>query len=175
MTRLARFLPATALLAALGGAGVAAAEDGPMPGFDVGGPGPRALDFAAIDANADGSLDRAELTARSTARLAVLDLDNDGALDRAELIAAFPAPHPVFDVFAVNPAEGMADRMIATLGGTAAGQIAVTALSEAQVNMLLARMDTDRDDGISTAESEVRMDHRGGRGGPDDHRHGPRS
>ena len=178
MTRLSRTLPAAALLAALAAAGVAAAQDGPMPGFGPGGPGgpgPRALDFAAIDTNGDGSLDRAELLGRSAARLAVLDLNADGALDRAELIAAFPGPPRPFDVFTVNPAEDMADRMIALHGGTAAGRVELTALSETQVNMLLTRVDTDRDDAISTAEAEAQAAHRGGHGGPEGHRRGPRS
>ncbi len=178
MTRLSRLLPAAALLAGLGVAGIAAAQEGPMPGFGRGGPhgpGMRVIDFAAIDANGDASLDRAELLARSAARLSALDLDSDGALDRAELIAAFPAPNPVFDVFTVNPAEGMADRMIAMHGGTAEGRVAVSVLSEAQVNRLLTRLDTDRDDAISAAEAEARMDRHGGRGGPDGHRRGPRS
>ena len=175
MNRLSRSLTAAVLAALTVGAVAAFAQEGPMPGFGPGfGPGPRAIDFAAIDANADGSLDRAELLTRSAARLAPLDLNGDGALDRAELIAVFPAP-PAIEVFAANPAEDMADRMIAMHGGTAEGRVELTALSETQVNMLLTRADADRDDAISTAEAEALIERPGPRGGPKGHQHGPRS
>lgn len=180
MTRLSRLLPPAALLAALGAAGAATAQDGPMSGgpggFGHGGHGGRTLDVAAIDANGDGSLDRAELVARSAERLALLDLDSDGALDRAELIAAFPAQSG-FDVFSANPAEGMAVRILALNGATAAGRVEVAVLSEAQVNMLLTRLDADRDDAISAAEAEAPMGRHAEHGdhdGKDGHRRGPR-
>lgn len=174
MTQVSRFLPAAALLAALGAAGVATADGGQMRGFGHGGPGgsaefgsggPRSIDFAAIDANADGSLGRTELLDRSAAKLAVLDLNGDGALDRAELITAFPAANPVLDVFSASPAEAMADRMIAMNGGTAEGRVDMATLSEAQVNRLLTRLDADHDDAISAAEAEAPMGRHAGHDG----------
>jgi len=175
MTKLSRMLPAAAIVAAL--AGAAAAHDGGPRGAGPGGPGgfggPRALDVAAIDVNGDGALDRAELVARATERLALLDLDSDGALDRIELIAAFPAPSG-FDLFEVNPAEARADRVLAMHGGTAAGRVAVDVLTEAQVNALLTRFDADRDDAISTEETEAQARRHADGRGPDGPRRGPR-
>lgn len=87
------------------------------------GPGPDRIDFPAIDANKDGRIDRAELTARATERLAVFDLNGDGQLDRAELVAILPAPQGLQDIFAANPAERMADRILAMHGQTATGTV----------------------------------------------------
>ncbi|MBP7243480.1 EF-hand domain-containing protein [Amaricoccus sp.] len=130
-----------------------------------GGPGgPGAIDFAAIDANGDGSLSREELQARAVERLAVFDLNGDGVLDREELIAAFPGRGGMFAVFSVDPAEAAADRILAMTGATAAGQVSVAALAEEQVNMIFVRLDSSRDDAISEEEAapQQRDDRRGG-------------
>lgn len=131
----------------------------------MGGPGgARGVDFAAIDADGDGVLTRAELQARAVERLGRLDANGDGALDRAELVAAFPAPPALFAVFAPEPGGEMVDRVLAMTGATAAGQVAVVELADAQVNMLLTHLDGDRDEALSADEAA------GGPGGP--RRHG---
>lgn len=164
---------ATLTLAALGAlAGAAAAQPGPMGGM---GPGHGEIDFAAIDTDGNGLLSRAELQARAQARLAAADANGDGILDRTEIIALFPAPPGrMFEVFSADPAERMADRLLALMGATEAGQVELTALADRRVNMLLARADEDRDAAISTAEAEAMQERRGGwrgrHGGGDHHR-----
>lgn len=176
---------AAALVLAALGIGAAMAQEGPRgpgpmgpPEMGMGpmGPGPRGLDFAAIDTDGDGTLTRPELQARAVARIAVADTDGDGIIGRAELIAAMPgAPAPLLEVFARDPAEQMADRILALMGATEAGQVTVAELAEGRVNMLLAVMDTDRDAAISRAEADATRDrraqhdwrHRNGPGGDD--------
>ena len=51
--------------------------------------GPMAgLDFAAVDADKDGKITVAEMTAHRAARFAAADTDKDGKLSRAEFDAA---------------------------------------------------------------------------------------
>lgn len=159
-------IAAAALVATIATAGAAAANmaHGPEGARGAWG-GPAAIDFAAIDANGDGSLSRDELRARAVERLATLDLDSNGVLDRAELIAAFPARGSVFSVFSADPAEAAADRILAMTGATAAGQVEVGALADEQVNMLFLRLDTSRDDAISADEAKAGPHDRGGRHG----------
>ena len=83
-------------------------------------------------------------------------------------------PAAMFNLFGADPGEAMADRILAGEGGVAADRVEVAALSEAQVNQLLERLDEDRDDAISAAEAEAAMERRAERGGPGHHRHGPR-
>jgi Ca2+-binding EF-hand superfamily protein len=163
-------LAATAALVTGVGAAVAFAAPGPegRGGF---GPGPDRIDFPAIDANKDGRIDRAELTARATERLAVFDLNGDGQLDRAELVAILPAPQGLQDIFAPNPAERMADRILAMHGQTATGTVPLAAMAEQRVNLVFAAMDDDGD-GILVLEETQRPD--GPRGRHGDGPHGPR-
>lgn len=178
-------LAASAALVSGVGAAVAFADPGPRgpggpdgfgPGF---GPGFGAgrIDFEAIDANADGKLDRAELTGRAMERIAVFDLDKNGQIDRAELIAALPAREGLNDIFAPNPAERMADRILAMHGATADGAVPVAQMAEQRVNMVFAALDEDGD-GVIVLD-EIRRDGPGGPGGPGGHErrhgdHGPR-
>jgi hypothetical protein len=174
----------TALATAFAGAlaaGAAVAQEGPigpmgpmgpmggmMMGPPDGTPGTRGLDFAAIDTDGNGSLSRAELQARAAARIGAADANGDGAIDREELIAVLPGSgRGIFHVFSADPAAGMADRILAMLGATEAGQVPVTALADHRVNLLLTFADTDRDAAISQAEGDrmaARGWHRGGRG-----------
>jgi hypothetical protein len=126
---------------------------GPMGRMGHGGP----IDFDAIDTDGNDSLSRAELVARATERLSPADSNGDGVIDRAELVAFFPAPRGggLMGVFARNPAEDMAERVLALLGATEAGQVEVGALADARVNLLLAFLDTDHDAAISRAEAEA--------------------
>ncbi len=172
MTRLSQLFLAAGLLGSLAAGAALAREGGAGPrGFGF---GPGGLDFAAIDANSDGTLDRAELTARGGARVAEIDTDGNGTLTRTELIAAAPERGGLWNAFGRAPGEEMADRLIATLGGTAQGQVASEAVTAHLVNGLLARLDTDRDDAISQAEAEAPMQRRAGRDGGDGPRSAPR-
>lgn len=171
-------LAASAALVSGVGAAVAFADPGPRgPGGPDGfGPGFGAgrIDFDAIDANADGKLDRAELTGRAMERIAVFDLDKDGRIDRAELIAALPARDGLQDIFAPNPAERMADRILAMHGATAEGAVPVAQMAEQRVNMVYAALDEDGD-GVIVLD-EIRRDGPGGPGGHERRHgdHGPR-
>lgn len=174
MTLLTRYLGAATLIGALSVAALATAQDGPIGGAGSFGPrGFEPVDFAAIDANGDGALARDELIARATGRIAVIDLDGDDGVSRAELVAALPARDGFRHIFAVDPAEAMADRILAMHGATASGAVGVAVLAEGRVNMLMAALDADRDDALSPEEAAEPMsrradrDHR--RGGPGGH------
>ena len=181
MTRISRIATAVALLGGVAAAGMAAAQDGPPSGgpMMMMGFGPGRIDFAAIDTDGNGSLSRAELVARATERLANADADGDGTLTRAEIVDAMPGPR-LLDLFGANPAEAFADRMLALMGATEAGQVTVADLAGQRVNFLLAFADTDRDAAVSRAEADAMGSrHRGGmgrhHGGPDrSDRDGPR-
>lgn len=175
-----RPMTAIALTAALvAGAGAALAQQGPGPGpmGPIAGPmRPMPLDFAAIDTDGNGSLSRAELQARAVSRLARADANNDGALDRAELVAVLSDGRgQLVALFSVDPAEAMADRLLALAGGTESGKVEVAALADMRVNRLLAFADTDHDAAISKAEADAmqakvadwRGDRHGRRGGHD--------
>lgn len=196
MKRMSQFAAAAALVGGIAAAGLAFGQDGPAdgpmggpPDGPMGGPmgGPMmmmgGIDFVAIDTDKNGSLSRAELMARASAQLAKADANGDGALDRAEIIAVLPGPKArLFGVFAPDPAEAFADRMLAMMGATETGRVEVAALADRRVNTLLAMADTDRDAAVSQAEADAmrqaRMEghrdrHAGKRGCGDD-RDGPR-
>ena len=162
-------------------AGTAMAQEGPgdmMGGFHG------EIDVVAIDTDGNDVLTRAELQARAIERLARADENADGSLDRVEIVALLPGPRGGFlNLFAEDPAERMADRLIALMGGTEAGRVEIAALADRRVNALLALADADRDAALSLEEIEAAADRldrhpgpgherRRGRGGPDED--GPR-
>lgn len=161
MPRITHLVAAAAFVGGLAIAGLAAAEPG---GGRHDGPPPfGAIDFQAIDTDGDGTLSRAELMARATARIAAADSDKNGSLDRTELAAALPGPgNTIIAVFAASPAERFADRILAETGSTEAGTVTVEVLAARQVNMLLAAADTDRDAAISLEEADTMPAARGG-------------
>ena len=149
-----RYLTATAATAiAVLAAGTAMAQHGPgdmLGGFHG------EIDVVAIDTDGNGVLTRAELQARAAERLARADENGDGGLDRMEIVALMPGPRGGFlNLFAEDPAERMADRLIALMGGTEAGRVEIAALADRRVNALLALADTDRDAAISLEEAEA--------------------
>jgi hypothetical protein len=168
MTRFTRVATAS-LLAGLGTAGTVAAQPmhdrmGPMR--DSMGAPHGGIDFETIDADGDGLATRAELLARATERLARADANGDGGLDREEIVAAMPGPRGgMLFVFAPDPSEHMADRLLAMMGGTESGRIEVVALAERRTNDLLAWADEDRDGALSPDEAEAGREHHGPRGG----------
>jgi Ca2+-binding EF-hand superfamily protein len=164
MSRFTTLTAAAALIGALAAAGTVAAQGRPGHGF---GPG---IDFDAIDTDGDGALSAAELQARAAARMGLSDTDGDGMLSRVEIIAIFPDPvGGLMNPFGMGRGEIFADRMLARMGASAAGTIAVDALAERRVNDMLAMLDTDRDGLVSQEEVDAarsRMaDRREGRGG----------
>ncbi len=193
MTRISHVVAATALIGGLAIAGIASAQpmagpragmDDPHAGMDMDGHGMGMdghgrghgieIDFKAIDTDNNGSLSRAELMARATARIGTADTNADGSLDKAELIAALPMPSgALMGVFAESPAERVAERILAITGNTETGKVEVRVLAERRVNLLLATLDTDNDAAISQAEAEADMGH-GWDGDRDHHRDGRR-
>jgi Ca2+-binding EF-hand superfamily protein len=164
MTKTIRAALAATLLGSvvIGGAALAHDRLGGGPGD---GPG-RGLDFAAIDTDANGTLSRAELEARATARIGGIDTNGDGFLERAEIVEAMPGPRGgMMGVFRADPAEERADRMLAMMGATEAGRVEVTVLTARQVDGLLARLDSDRDGAISKDEVAALETRRGDRRG----------
>jgi hypothetical protein len=133
--------------------------------------GPGRIDFVAIDTDGNGSLSRAELVARATERLARVDGDGNGTLTRAELVAAMPAPR-LLDLFGPNPGEAYADRVLALMGATESGEVAIADLAGQRVNFLLAFADTDRDAAVSQAEADSMRDRGHGRTDRSGHRRG---
>ncbi len=129
------------------------------------------LDFVVIDADGNGSLSRAELVARATERLARADANGDGTLTRDEIVEVMPGrQRGLLNLFAPDPAESFADRLLAMMGATEAGQVAVADLADQRVNFLFAFVDTDHDATISLAEADAMRGHHRGRM----ERHGPR-
>jgi hypothetical protein len=184
-----RHLTAAAAMAiAALAAGTATAQEGPgdaLGGFHG------EIDIVAIDTDGNGVLNRAELQARAVERLARADANGDGSLDRMEIVAVLPGPrHGFLNLFAEDPAERMADRLLALMGATETGRVEVSALADRRVNALLALADADRDAAISLEEAEAasdRLDRRGpwhergdgrghgrGRGSDDRDEDGPR-
>ena len=176
MKPIARTAAVAALLASLGAAGIVAAQDADAPPpppppappmMESGSPmlmmgrmiGRDGLDFVAIDTDGNGSLSRTELVAFAGARLAKGDANGDGTLTRAEIVEALPGPHGgIGNLFARDPAEDFADRLLATLGATETGQVTIADLANQRVNFLLAFVDTDRDAAISRAEADAARD-----------------
>lgn len=171
MTRTGIFGMATAVLLGATAAVPAFAERGGHAG--PGGPGgPARLDFEAIDTDGSGTLSAAELTGRATGRIAEADADGDGTLDREEIIATMPAGRPGLAApFGPDRAAARADRMLAMMGESESGRIAIDELAGRQADRLLAAADTDRNGEISQAEADAMSEHARGL---QHHRHGDR-
>ena len=160
MTRIARITAAAALLAAAA-AGMAAAQDGPPSG------GPMVMMGSAAAASTS-SPSTPTATARSAAPSSSPAPPSGSPRPtptatarstRAEIVAAMPGPRGgLLDLFAPDPAEAFADRVLAMMGATEAGQVTIADFAGQRVNFLLAFADTDRDAAISQAEADAMRD-----------------
>ena len=147
-----------------------AMQDGPgfgKPGF--GGPG-MMIDFARMDADKDGKVTLAEVTAFRANMVADADTDKDGLLSVDELAA-----HDVKMVQA-NAADRAAAR-VAAQDLNADGKLSVEEmLAPPMPANLFGHLDTDGDGAISQAEFDAAkaLMQQGGRGDDDGdgHRHG---
>jgi hypothetical protein len=145
-----RFGMLVAMLIATGAATAATAHGGREGGF--GGRG--GFDFAALDADADGSVTSAELNARAIERIAIVDADGDGTITRAELVSSMPAwPSGLRGMFAGDRAGRQADRMLERMGAEG-DQIEAATLADRIVERMIVRMDRDGDGAISRTEAE---------------------
>ncbi len=157
-------LTALALAAVTGAAfsSAALADRGPkgdMQGMEMGmGPGPR-FDFAAVDADKDGKVTEAELTAWRAAEAGKIDVNKDGKLSVEELTAARVAEMTA-------RATDMATRMVANLDTD--GDSLLTAAEMAArpgPAMLFDHADADGDGAVTQAELDaIRAEGPGGEG-----------
>lgn len=122
----------------------------------------QALDFAAVDTDADGKISAAELTAWRAAQAKAVDTDGDGLVSVEELSAMHLRA-------ATERATERATRMMAERDTDGDGKLSASEMTVAPVPArLFERLDTDGDGAISQAELTAARDrmaeHRGGRG-----------
>lgn len=175
-----KMMMSVAAVVALGLAAVPALAKPGMGGMG-GAMGPMAS-FATLDADKDGKVTVAEITAAHEARIVALDSNGDGYVSPDELVGMMLQHRP-----ADAPTPPDADRMMAKMTGKA-GQIlgsmdankdGKTSVEEmklahdpAQTERMVARFDTDGDGAISQAEFDAakarmaeRMNRKDGKGG----------
>lgn len=120
------------------------------------------LDFSTIDADGDGQITQAEVTAFEAASFASADTDGNGSLSKEELIAQIEAR------IDTNQSDRMAnrvDRMISNLDTDGDGSISLEERqSDERSARIFDRLDKDDDGTISSEEAETASD-RGGRDG----------
>ncbi len=149
-----------------------------------GGPGGFAqMDFADIDADGSGTITLEELQALGDARFAALDTDASGALDKAEITqmltegaekraanrAANGRTMPEGRDGATPSAERlawMADGMFLRMDADKDGLISAAEMQQPteRLERLIDRFDTDDDNAISEAEFDAAKDKQRGRG-----------
>ena len=155
-----RMLNGTALVAVVlaGLTAAALADRGARIGF--GGDGAMLFfDFAAIDADMDGKITRAEVEAHRAARVAAFEADGDGKLSPAELKAQAMER-------AGARADDMVARMVARHDSDGDGLISAAELAAGPSQMeMFDRIDRDGDGAISVEEAEAARKHMAGRKG----------
>ena len=146
----------TAALAENGGMGMGM---WPMPGFD----------FAALDADKDGKVTKAEMEAFRAARVAEVDANKDGLLSGDELAAMHLK-------MMTERANTMAAQMVAKLDTDGDKLLSASELAARPgPERMFEMVDTDNDGAITQAEADAakqKMQERGGRGGKGHHGRG---
>jgi hypothetical protein len=164
------------LIAALGFALPAAAEDPAPPGQPQSVPaspsmsGPQLGFLATADVNGDGAVDSAEFEQLNLARFKAADADNDGFVTSDEMRAqikrwnldmAHPAPTPASEANAASPPpppSGMASMMPQPMPAPAGGQSVASPVQPMPPKVqasarFIERVDTDHDGKISVSET----------------------
>lgn len=153
------------VLAALALSSMAMAQDAP----------PR-MDFAAMDANSDGNITKAEAEAYRTAEITGIDANKDGKIS-AEELAAFQKAKMQQNLD--TRAKDMAAKMIERLDTDKDGALSIAEISARPgADKMFDRMDGNADGVISTEELAAAQafmdkkgegrrggDHKGGHGG----------
>lgn len=128
-------------------AGVALAEGPGGMGMMRGGP-MAGLDFAAVDADKDGKITVAEMTAHRAARFAAADTDKDGKLNEAELAAMMLAQ-------AEARIKAGSARMLAYMDTDGDKLLSAEEMPQGRgEGRMFARLDADGDGALSAAELE---------------------
>ena len=123
----------------------------------MGGPGGRMfeMDFAALDADKDGKVTAAEMTAYHAAQVAAIDTDGDGLLSAEELAAMHVRA-------ATARAADHAARMISERDADGDGKLSVAEMANRPMPArLFQRLDADNDGAISEAEFAAAKDRMG--------------
>ena len=122
----------------------------PSPGFGAGNAAMGLpFDFAAVDADTDGNLTAAEMTAFHDARMQAIDADKDGFVSAGEMQAALLARMS-------DRAAGMAGMRIGRQDTDKDGRLSQTELvAGPRAERLFARIDANGDGAISRAELEA--------------------
>ncbi len=144
---IAAVLTGTVVLS-LGGAALAQQHEGGMMGHGMGGHGmgPR-IDFDTVDADKDGKVTPAEVTAARAARFAAADANADGKLDRAELAAQAQK----------MMAERMAARALDMLDADRDGALSAEEMADGpgMGSRMFTRIDADKDGALTRAEVDA--------------------
>lgn len=154
-------------LAAGSGAALAHSKMGNMGGMQGMRGGP-VFDFAAVDADGDGKLTRAEMMAHAKARFDAADTDGNGKLSAGEIKAQAAARS---EEMREMRSERMASRMIERMDADDDGEISFDEMpgQQSRAGMMFGQLDNDGDGAISSEEfaaaREMDDGMRGGRHG----------
>ncbi len=122
--------------------------------------------FDAIDADKDGKLTEAEISAFRAARFAAADADKNGLLSAEELAAMHMSQ-------ATGRMAKRSAKMIEHLDADEDGQLSAEELAEMPMRQSpFERADADGDGAISKAELETMIEKHGGKGHGHGHGHG---
>lgn len=147
------FIIAATLVAALGSTAFVAQAHG------RGGPD---FDLTDMDANGDGQITQAEVTAFHAARFAEHDANNDGEISKDEMLAAMAAR---FDGDVPERATKRMDRMFDRMDADNSGGISADEQnSNDRMTRMFEHLDADEDGTISAEELEEAKDRRGKHG-----------
>ena len=128
----------------MGGQGMG--EEGMMTGGPGAGP---MVDFETMDADKDGKVTKAEITAARAAQVTAADANSDGKLSVDEIAAMQMARM-------AQRANDRATRMVAELDVDGDGMLTVSELIVRPMpDRMFDRLDTDGDDAISQAEIDA--------------------
>ncbi len=151
---------ALAAVATAGLSGFAMAQDAAAP------PAPPKFDFAAIDADKDGAVTKAEAEAYRTTQITAMDTDKDGKLSAAEIAAHHVA---MANADIASRADNRAKHMIVDLDTDGDGALTVAEMAAGgKGERMFDHLDADSDGSITQAEADAAADRMGdhmGRGG----------
>ena len=127
---------------------------------------PPRFDFAAIDADKDGNVTKAEVEAFQLAQITAMDSDADGSISVDEMTAHHTA---MMQANIESRAKTMSDRMMKRLDTDNDGTVSIAEMTARKGgDKMFDRMDADKDGAISQAEFDAakqkmqeRMDKRG--------------